>query len=173
MTKSAVLVPIFYNNGKLHILLTRRSEKVLHHKGQIAFPGGAHNEADASLLETALRESMEEIGLDPRDAEIVGELDDTPTTTSGFIITPFVATIPYPYKFTPNPNEIAEIFDVPVHTLLRKATVRQEPQSINGEPIIELFYEYEGIIIWGATARILKQLLNLIESLVELSDKDI
>ena len=96
LTESAVLIPIFCKDGEYSILFTQRSEQMPHHKGQISFPGGARSKADATLRDTALRESREEIGLKAKDAEIVGELDDTPTTTSGYNISPFVAFIPYP-----------------------------------------------------------------------------
>src|SRR4030042_879372 len=108
LNAAAVLVPLFSDGKEYHILLTKRSSTVLQHKGQISFPGGKPHKTDSSLLETALRESREEIGLQPKDAEIIGELDDTPTKTSGFIISPFVALIPYPYKFVRNPHEITE-----------------------------------------------------------------
>jgi 8-oxo-dGTP pyrophosphatase MutT (NUDIX family) len=125
LTEAAVLVPVFGKAGEYHILFTQRSDQVLHHKGQISFPGGARSEVDASLLDTALRESWEEIGLEAKDVEILGELDDTPTTTSSFNISPFVAFIPYPYQFTLNPYEIKKVFSVPVSALLRKATKRR------------------------------------------------
>ena len=106
LTEAAVLVPIFYKDGEYNILFTQRSDQVPHHKGQISFPGGARSEVDASLLDTALRESCEEIGLKASDADVVGELDDTPTTTSSFNISPFVAFVPHPYNFALNPYEI-------------------------------------------------------------------
>jgi 8-oxo-dGTP pyrophosphatase MutT (NUDIX family) len=169
LKESAVLVPIFEKDGEINILFTKRSEKLAQHKGQISFPGGVRNEADTTLLDTALRESCEEIGLDPADAELLGELDDTPTTTTGFIISPYVALIPHPYTFIPNPNEITEIFSISVSDLLKKATIRQELQTTGGESLIEYYYECNGRLIWGATARILKQLLDMIEIFVELS----
>jgi 8-oxo-dGTP pyrophosphatase MutT (NUDIX family) len=163
-TESAVLIPIFCKDDSYSILFTRRSKNLLHHSGQISFPGGVRSKGDTTLLDTALRESCEEIGLKPADAEIIGELDDTPTTTSSFLITPFVALIPYPYQFTPNPNEIIDIFDVSIPSLLYEITVRTEPEVIDGEPITEYFYEYGERVIWGATARILTQLLDAIRA---------
>ncbi len=137
---------------------------MLHHKGQISFPGGKPHKTDFNLMETALRESWEEIGLEPEDVEIVGELDDTPTTTSGFIISPFVALIPYPYKFTKNPGEIAEILDIPLSALMDKSSFKQESLVDDSELITAYTYEYKGWIIWGATARIIKQLLDSLQS---------
>ena len=114
---SAVLIPLFYKEGHIHILLTQRSEQVIHHKGQICFPGGNYQSNDATLLQTALRETEEEIGLMAKDVEVLGELDDSSTITSGYVISPFVALIPYPYVFKPNHNEIKQIISIPLSEL--------------------------------------------------------
>ena len=164
LTEAAVLVPLFSRGGEYHILFTRRSSQVAHHKGQISFPGGARSEGDHSLLDTALRESWEEIGLEGKDVEILGELDDAPTTTSRFVISPFVAFVPYPYEFKANRHEIDEIFDVPVSALLYKANVTEE-RYVFGDEIVQAYsYEYGGRVIWGATARIVQQLLEVWQS---------
>lgn len=164
LAEAAVLVPIFCEGGEHHILFTRRSNRVAYHKGQVSFPGGARSEVDSSLLDTALRESWEEIGLKAKDGEILGELDDTPTVTSRFIISPFVAFIPHPYEFTVNRDEIDEIFDVPVSVLLHKANWRQERHVVGDEVVTTYSCEYEGRVIWGATARIVKQFLDVWQS---------
>jgi len=164
LTEAAVLIPIFCKDGEYHILFTKRSDRVMHHKGQISFPGGARSQGDASLRDTAIRESWEEIGLKPKDAEIVGELDDTPTTTSGFCIAPFVAFIPYPYKLSLSPYEISEAFSVPVSALLHKAKRKKERYTFGGRAFVGYSYEYEGRVIWGATAKIVQQLLEVWES---------
>lgn len=164
LTEAAVLVPIFCKDGEHHILFTQRSDQVPHHKGQISFPGGARSEVDTSLLDTALRESCEEIGLKVKDAEVVGELDDTPTTTSSFNISPFVAFIPYPYDFALNPYEINEIFSVPVSALLHKANRTAEHYTFGNEVFVGYSYEYEGKVIWGATAQIVQQFLEVWQS---------
>jgi len=158
-TESAVIVPVYYRENKLHMLFTKRSSSLTHHKGQISFPGGAKSEADVNLMATALRESQEEIGLDPDDVTIVGELDDTYTTT-GFVIAPYIGLIPYPYKFTRNPNELDEIFAVPVSALFDKKVSREEVQETERGRETLYFYEYKGKVIWGATARIVKQFLE-------------
>lgn len=164
LNAAAVLVPLFYDGKEYHVLLTQRSNQVLYHKGQISFPGGKPHKADSNLLETALRESWEEVGLEPKDVEVIGELDDTPTKTSGFIISPFVALVPYPHKFTRNPREITEILAIPLSALMDRANCRQEFVDNDGEPATEYFYEYNGQVIWGATARIIKQLLDTLSS---------
>jgi 8-oxo-dGTP pyrophosphatase MutT (NUDIX family) len=159
---AAVLMPIYEKDGKLHLLLTRRTDQVAHHKKQISFPGGAREVGDKSLLHTALRESTEEIGLDAASVEVLGILDDIPTVASNFVITPFVVFFPYPAKFTINPKEVAEILAVPLETLLDKFNFREELQTIgeNTHPIY--FYNHRGHIIWGATARIIKEFLDLL-----------
>lgn len=131
-----------------------------HHRGQISFPGGAHNEEDADFLETALRESWEEIGLNPEDVEVIGELDDTATDSSNYVIKPFLGIIPYPYHFTRNPNEILEIFDIPISHLLNKSKCSEEVRQKDNGPDTLYFYKYKKKVIWGATANILNQFLD-------------
>lgn len=161
LNEAAVLVPLFNKEGEYHILLTRRSQLVAYHKGQVSFPGGARSEADVSLMDTALRESWEEIGLRAKDVDVLGELDDTPTTSSNFSISPFVAFIPYPYQFTINRAEIDEVFGVPISFLLSHAGRREEWYVFGDDFVVGYAYEYEGRIIWGATARIVQQLLEI------------
>jgi 8-oxo-dGTP pyrophosphatase MutT (NUDIX family) len=151
---SAVLVPLFYNQGQYHVLLTERSEEVNFHKGQVCFPGGTREPSDSSLLQTALREAEEEIGLRAQDVEILGEFDDSLTLTSDYIISPFVAFIPHPYPLKADGREIREIFSVPLSFLMDEANFKQDSYE----------YVYDGHIIWGATARILKQLIDLLRS---------
>jgi 8-oxo-dGTP pyrophosphatase MutT (NUDIX family) len=151
---SAVLIPLFYNQGQYHVLFTERSDEVNFHKGQVCFPGGTQEPSDSSLLQTALREIEEEIGLKAKDVEILGELDDSITSTSNYVISPFVAFIPYPYPLRADSREIKEIFSVPLSFLMDEANFKQD----------SYVYEYEGHIIWGATARILRQFIALLKS---------
>ena len=151
---SAVLIPLFYDQGQYHVLFTERSDEVNFHKGQVCFPGGTREPSDASLLQTALRESEEEIALKAKNVEILGELDDSLTLTSNYVISPFVALIPYPYPLKADGREIREIFSVPLSFLMDETNFRQDSYT----------YEYEGHIIWGATARILKQFIDLLKS---------
>jgi 8-oxo-dGTP pyrophosphatase MutT (NUDIX family) len=165
---SAVLIPIYKNDGDYHIVFIRRTETVKVHKGQISYPGGARDATDATLLDTALREAMEEIGLNPGDAIVLGELDDEITTTSDFIVTPFVAMIPWPYRFTMNEDEVAEIISVPVSALLDKSCIKSDIETTEGGIILDSYnYLYRGNVIWGATARILKKLLDIIGGVVD------
>jgi 8-oxo-dGTP pyrophosphatase MutT (NUDIX family) len=151
---SAVLMPIFYNQGQYHVLFTERSDEVVFHKGQVCFPGGTQEPSDSSLLQTALRESKEEIGLEAKDIEILGELDDITTFVTNYVISPFVAFIPQPYSLKADGKEIREIFSVPLSFLMDEANFKQDSYA----------YEYEGHIIWGATARILRQFIDLLKS---------
>jgi len=162
LVRAAVLVPLFYRDGEFHLLFTQRSSKVTYHKGQVSFPGGVHTKDDPSLLDTALRESYEEIGLEPKDVDILGELDDTVTIFSGFIISPFVALIPYPYPFKINAEEIDEVFDAPLSIFRNKDSCRVEYQVVDNEVLPTYFYEYKGRTVWGATARIVNQLIWLL-----------
>jgi len=164
LKSSAVLIPLFYNEGQYHVLFAKRSEKVDFHKGQICFPGGGPEPYDSSLLQTGLREAKEEIGLKAKDVEILGELADSATRTTGYVISPFVAFIPYPYPFKLNQKEVEQVFSIPLSALMNEANFRQDyyPTENKSEP--GYAYEYGGHIIWGATARILKQLIELLRS---------
>ncbi len=158
---AAVLVPIYYKQGEYYVLFTRRTEIVKDHKGQVSFPGGACEKQDGTLLNTALRECAEEIGLAAEAVELLGELDDFPTTTSGYIISPFVATIPWPYSFKVDPTEVEEIFEVPISALLDKDYLHEETSILDGQVTTTYFYHYQEKVIWGATARILNQFLDI------------
>jgi 8-oxo-dGTP pyrophosphatase MutT (NUDIX family) len=159
---SAVLVPIYEKNGEFYILFTRRTETVEYHKGQISFPGGRKDERDSHLMDTALRESFEEIALRPEAVEILGELDDESTVFTNFIVSPFVGFIPYPYDFKINHKEVEELMEVPLVALRDKANFREETITDRGRIFTTYFYHYGNQVIWGATARILKNFLDLI-----------
>lgn len=158
---SAVLVPIYYKQGEYYILFTKRTGKVKEHKGQISFPGGAYQDGDRALVDTALRECAEEIGLTADRVEVLGELDDNITLRTGYIISPFVAIIPWPHPLKVDQREIKEIIEVPISALLDKNRLRQETEIIDGKRVTTYFYRYQGRVIWGATARILNQFLDI------------
>ena len=130
------------------------------HKGQLSFPGGAWDKGDEDLLATAFRESFEEIGLRPEDIELLGELDDVETLVSNFVITPFVAAIPYPYEFKINQREVEELVEVPLSVFLDQNNFSEELLQGKGETVVSYSYRYKDHVIWGATARILKQFLD-------------
>jgi 8-oxo-dGTP pyrophosphatase MutT (NUDIX family) len=160
---AAVLVPLFKKGEGCHLLFTKRSEEVKYHKGEISFPGGVVDEQDAELEETALREAFEEIGLQKSDVQIIGLLDDTVTRTE-FIVTPIVAFFPYPYPFKISEVEIAELIEVPLASLLDEESFGEREIIREGRKEIVYSYQYGKYTIWGATARILKQFLDVIRS---------
>jgi 8-oxo-dGTP pyrophosphatase MutT (NUDIX family) len=155
--RAAVLVPLFVREGRLWVVLTRRTDTVEHHRGQISFPGGGEEPGDESLLETALRETDEEIGVAPSDVRYLGELSPIVTVTD-FYVEPFVGAIPQPYAYRPEEAEIAEVIEVPIAALLDPAVL--ERRMFPGRPDPVLFYHHGRHEIWGATARILKELLD-------------
>ncbi len=161
---AAVLVPIYCREGQYYILFTLRTDRVSTHKGQISFPGGACDEGDRTPADTALRECAEEIGLARQHAEILGELDDVCSLTSNYVISPFVALIPYPYQFKLNEEETNKIIEVPISALLKNGC-RHGTEIIDGKAVTSYFCHYEGNVIWGATARILNQFLSIFAQL--------
>jgi 8-oxo-dGTP pyrophosphatase MutT (NUDIX family) len=161
--RAAVLLPLYEKDGGCHLLFTKRTYHVKHHKGEISFPGGMVDKEDADLERTALREASEEIGLGERDAQILGTLDDIVTVTE-FIVTPFVGVVPYPYPFKLSPVEIAELIEVPLATLLDPSCFGEREILQNDRKRMVEAYQYKDHNIWGATARILKQFLDLISS---------
>jgi 8-oxo-dGTP pyrophosphatase MutT (NUDIX family) len=167
--EAAVLLLVYEVHGEPHILFTLRTHLVETHKGQISFPGGAADPEDDDLRLTALRETYEELGVRPDDVEVVGQLDDSPSI-SGFMVTPYVGFIrgPVPYPFRPNHHEVAELIEVPLSHLMDRANVTEEVRHIDGRDLVMYSYLFRGHVIWGLTARILKQFLDLLEpALVE------
>jgi 8-oxo-dGTP pyrophosphatase MutT (NUDIX family) len=162
LTKAAVLMPLYEEGDELRILLTRRSEELPRHKGQIAFPGGGQRPGDADLRATALRETEEEVGIHPADVQIVGALDDTVTLTSQYVVAPFVGFIPYPYPFRVNPAEIVELIPLPLSTLCDRSCFREELWDRGGTKAPVYFYTVDSHVIWGLTACILKQFFEAV-----------
>jgi 8-oxo-dGTP pyrophosphatase MutT (NUDIX family) len=160
---AAVLVPLFKKGEDCHLLFTKRSDQVKYHKGEISFPGGAVDEEDLELVSTALREAHEEIGLKESDVQIIGILDDIVTITE-FIVTPIVGLFPYPYPFKVSEVEIAELIEVPLSSLLDNKCFSEKEIIRGGQKEVVYAYQYGKHVIWGATARILNQFLDLIPS---------
>lgn len=161
LMRAGVLIPLLLRGSGLEVLFTRRTETVLTHKGQISFPGGQQEEADGELVETALRESYEEIGLEPSRVTVLGELDDVFTSVSGFVITPVVGLVEGAVEsLTPAPDEVRSLLIVPLTTLLRPEVHRAEDRLFEGQPYRIHFYTVGDDVIWGATGRIVYQFLR-------------
>ena len=163
LTPAGVMVLIYPKNGDHCVLLQKRSSKVDSHKGEISFPGGKRDPEDTTMLDTALRETHEEMGVRPQDVEVFGALDQT-ATTSGFCTSPFAGTIPYPYDFQPCEDEVAVVLEVPVSSLLDRVNRRDEIRIANGDLQDAPVFAYDGHIIFGATARILDRFIELLET---------
>ncbi len=160
--RAAVLLPLYETRTGPHLVLTVRTTSVPTHKGQISFPGGGFKERDGDLRATALREAEEEIGLSPASVAILGRLDDMETVSSQHVVRPFVGLVPHPYLYRLDPYEIERLIHLPIHALLQGAPFREEVLEQAARPLPVLFCEYDGQTIWGLTARILKQFIELI-----------
>jgi 8-oxo-dGTP pyrophosphatase MutT (NUDIX family) len=155
---AAVLVPLFERDGEAHVVLTKRPDTMPTHQGEVSFPGGGVDPAvDGSLLDAALRETEEEIGLPRAAVEVVAELDTLATVGSRFTITPFVGLIDPLPELVPHAGEVVKIVEVPLSELLDDATFREEYWDPPDRAIS--FFELPGETVWGATARILAAFL--------------
>ncbi|WP_246987169.1 NUDIX hydrolase [Halorientalis marina] len=158
--EAAVLAPVVTRDDGYHLLFTKRADHLGEHPGQMSFPGGGREPSDADRTATALREANEEIGLDPDEAEIVGRLDDIRTITS-YSVRPFLARIP-DREYTPDEREVAEIAVLAVDDLTDLDNYESERRDHPHYGDIRLhFFRVDGYTVWGATARILVQLLEL------------
>ena len=162
---AAVLVPLYRHNGDYGVVFTKRSETVPHHRGQMSFPGGGYETQDGTLRQTALRESQEEIGLQTAHVRVLGQLDDLLTSNSNYLVRPFVGTIPYPYPFMVDRRETASIVEVPLRFLRQHNPRGEERRDFEGRKVRSIFFEYQDHVIWGTTGKILKQFLDLLETL--------
>lgn len=159
---AAVLVALFEEAGEARVVLTRRSTRLRSHTGEVAFPGGRLEEGEEPLV-GALREAAEEIGLDPTSVEVLGQLSPLATVSGGVTVTPFVGALPGRPVLRPNPLEVAAAFDVALSELLADAVYRQERWDLPGMPDRDMhFFELAHDTVWGATARVLHQLLELV-----------
>lgn len=159
--RSAVLAPLFEDDGEVHVVLTRRAWHMRSHTGEVSFPGGKQ-EPGETLWETALREAHEEVALEPAVVEHVGELHHLATVTSRASIVPFVGVLPERPRLHPNPAEVDAVLLVRLAELLDPETYRQERWGIAGLDRPIHFFEIHGDTIWGATASMLVDLLTRI-----------
>jgi len=161
---AAVLLPIVDHAGEPYILFAKRTDRVGHHKGQIAFPGGVIDPGDASALDAALREAEEEISLPRAAVEPLGAIDDSETVATRFVITPFVGVVRRPVAWQPDGHEIERVIEVPFELLAAEGSCRVEHWERDGVTRPVYFFEYKEDTIWGATARILVQFLELVRT---------
>ncbi len=155
--EAAVLVGLVPRAQGTQVLLTRRTEGLRHHGGQVSFPGGRIEQTDASVVAAAIRESHEEIALLPSQVAPLGFLDPF-TTISGFRVVPVVAAIHPDYEPKPDANEVAEVFEVPLDYLMEHANLRRLDLEFQGRMRVVFEYDWPGQRIWGATAAILYNL---------------
>jgi 8-oxo-dGTP pyrophosphatase MutT (NUDIX family) len=159
--KAGVLILFYVKDGRLTLLLTRRTERVLHHRGQISLPGGEQHPGE-SLEATALRETIEELGLDLTAVRILGRLTPLYIPASNYCIYPTVAVLPGPLVFHLQPEEVEEAIEVSLEVLADPASVRRETWHYGGLDHDVPFYAFGSHKIWGATAMVLAELLALL-----------
>jgi 8-oxo-dGTP pyrophosphatase MutT (NUDIX family) len=159
--QAAVLVPLFLSSDAVHAVFTERHHDLPRHAGEISFPGGRRETSDPDLIATALRETHEEIGLAPGEVEIIGALEPTPTVVTGYAIYPFVGLVPSHYEWKPQEGEVAAVIELPLASVAAgygRRTVLRRGSTIRTDT-----YVVDGHTIWGATARIVADLLERIE----------
>jgi 8-oxo-dGTP pyrophosphatase MutT (NUDIX family) len=155
---AGVLVLLYPETDGLHLLLTRRSDTLRGHRGQISFPGGTQDPEDASLMDTALRETGEELGIWDESITILGQLSSLYIPPTHFDVRPTVASIPALPPLQPNPDEVAEVFSMPLAALIDDTTKRQEYRQMLGSRVQVPYYLVHGHKVWGATAIMLSEL---------------
>jgi len=158
--QAAVLIVLYERDHEPWVVLTKRTESVATHKGQISFPGGAKDPEDADLWATAVRETVEELGVEPATVVKLGRLDDYPTFSSGFVVTPHIATMHPPEAWNPNPFEIAEVIELPLRVLADIARV--EWWERDGIRFPMHIFEVEHHYVWGVTAFILHRFFEVV-----------
>lgn len=159
---AGVLIPIVQRRRDLTILMTRRSDYMAHHAGQVSFPGGRMDGDDVDIVETALRETEEEVGIARHKVAVIGHMRPTPTIT-GYAVTPTIGLIQEDLQLTLDPGEVADVFEVPLDYLMDAGNYRQSLREYRGQelPVIEV--RFEGYRIWGATAFILSRFIKHIK----------
>jgi 8-oxo-dGTP pyrophosphatase MutT (NUDIX family) len=159
--KAAVLIPLFFKDNEAHILFTKRSYHLKHHKGQISFPGGAWEAHDRDLKTTALRETFEEVGIPQKEVELLGGIDEL-LSPSGFLITPYIGIFNYPLEYKVNNGEIDRIIESPLIHLLNDNHFYTKPLKRSGKTFDVHFYNYHNDIIWGITGFLLSNFFSII-----------
>ncbi len=158
--RASVLIPLLESEGELFVLLTQRSEHLHSHAGQVSFPGGKQDTQDANSLETALRETHEEIGLPPEKVEIIGTLDQI-LSLHYYLVTPFVALIPDDFVPIPNTGEIDDVFKVPLTFFMNGDNHWTEEFKTPIATVLAHHFDFRGYDIWGLTAKLILRLLEI------------
>jgi 8-oxo-dGTP pyrophosphatase MutT (NUDIX family) len=162
---AAVLVPLFIDDGMAHAVFTERRHDLARHAGEISFPGGRREPADADLVATALRETHEEIGLPASEVRIIGALEPAPLVATGYGVYPFVGIVPSGFHWTPSDQEVAAVIELSLPEVAAGYGRREVKRR--GSTIRTDTYVVDGHTIWGATARIVSDLLDRIELWVD------
>jgi 8-oxo-dGTP pyrophosphatase MutT (NUDIX family) len=163
-TDAAVLVPIFGQSKEPALVFTERRADLRRHAGEISFPGGRPDDPGEDLLETALREAEEEIGLPRSDVDVVGALPPTPTVVTSYRVHPFVGVIRPGHAWTPQPREVEKVLELSLPALVRGHARQRLPRK--GVPIKTVTYTVDDALVWGATARIVESLLDRLAPLL-------
>jgi 8-oxo-dGTP pyrophosphatase MutT (NUDIX family) len=158
--RAAVLVLFVHRNGAPAVVFAKKTEDVPHHKGQFSFPGGIVRPEDGSVVEAALREAREEIGLETAAVEVLGPFHDVPTTVTNFVITPVLALARAEPRFRPDGREIERVLEIPLTHLLEPTSFREEEWEREGTKRAVLFLSYGEDVVWGTTGRILREVLD-------------
>ena len=159
-TAAAVLIPVVLHE-ELTVLFTQRTAHLKSHAGQVSFPGGRAEPGDASAEYTALREAEEEIGLPRERVEVLGRLPDYRTRT-GFRVTPVIGAVAPPLELAPDPREVESVFEVPLAFLMEERNRERRTREFQGLQVGYYVYEYQGHVIWGATAGMLVNLHKML-----------
>lgn len=163
--QAGVLIMLFERDGEPWVVLTERTQTVSLHKGEISFPGGARDPEDADLWATAVRESVEELGVDPNSLQQLGALDDYPTFSSGYIVSPFIAAVTPPEQWNASPAEIARVIELPLKLLMEVG--RMEVWERDGIRFPMHIFDANGHRVWGVTAFILRRFLDIVGPAIE------
>jgi 8-oxo-dGTP pyrophosphatase MutT (NUDIX family) len=158
---AAVLVPLIRRQNGLHVLYTRRSDRLVSHRGQVAFPGGRFDQRDAHLLAAALRETEEEIGVTANQIQVLGSFEGHTTRSTEIFVTPFVGIIQSPFETRPDPKEVAEIFEVPLEALDDRRYRGNYRWTVRGAESHHPAILYGGQTIWGLTYNLTLKFLEL------------
>jgi 8-oxo-dGTP pyrophosphatase MutT (NUDIX family) len=159
---AAVLVPLLRREGELHVLYTRRSDRLASHRGEVAFPGGRFDRRDPHLLAAALRETYEEVGIEPQAVDVLGSFEGRRTHSTNIMVTPFVGMVRGTPELRPDPKEVAEIFEVPLHALAEPRHRGAHEWHRDGATSHRPAILYEQQVIWGLTYELTMRFLQLV-----------